>query len=129
MRFLIALLMVLGTEVHAELPYNDPKSVCITASGGSPIPVTFTTSTQSKILTDVSAVGIGISQNSLVVPISIEVGTTSDGAAPSTSSTKQLFVPAGALMVIDNLKMSSAVYIRATGGATATAGTICFFTK
>lgn len=122
MKFLLALALLV-TTAHAEqyLYSQQPKTAKTVASGGSPIPTTFGTGSQSRVMTGLSKYGHIIAFNSCddAIAINFTYGTT-----PSNTDPANIYLPGGTGIALDNVPVGANVYIRSDSGVAITAA--CF---
>lgn len=106
------------------------QTVTITASGGSPIPTSYTTSsTQSKVLTGpngagtASSVGISII-NHTGSRICVDWVSGSLSSAPSSPNSTEFCLSDGEALLQDSMhvEMGNAIYLRSASGSAITSG-------
>lgn len=120
MKFLIALFFLFATLSHAA-PVLNRK---ITASGGSPIPSSYTTGSQSLVLTELtgSVRHVAVFNNTASV-VAFTVAHPSPAFAPSNDQ-KDYYVPPGVGLTLDEIGTSTQLFLRSDSGSTITSGTV-----
>ena len=107
----------------AEIPaLQSPKAVKVTASGGSPIPTAFSSgSSQSRIIQNLSGYSHAVVVNSTSSDVAVNFGN--DASAPG-DDTGNVYIPPGAGVVLDNVRISGSVYLKSDSVSTITSGTV-----
>lgn len=120
MKFLTALFFLFATISHAA-PVLNKK---ITASGGSPIPATYSTGSQSLVLTELSGSVRHIAvYNDTSSAVAFTVAHPSAAFAP-TNDEKDFYVPAGVGLTLDDIGTTAQLFLRSDSGSTITSGTV-----
>lgn len=127
MKFLLFALLV-STAAYAEqyLFSLQPRTSKTTASGGSPIPTSFGTGSQSRVMTGLSKYGHiaifnGCEDEAVAVNFSF-------GSTPTDGNSANVYIPGGIGLVLDNVPVGANVYLRSDTGAPITTACSVFIT-
>lgn len=99
------------------------RSKKITASGGSPIPTTYGTSSQSLVLSDVAYADHLMIINETGGRIAVQVKNNDAVNAPS-SGDGELYCFANGITAFDDCYISQTIYIRSDSGSAITSGSV-----
>jgi hypothetical protein len=99
-----------------------PRSIKITASGGSPIPTTYTTNSQSRVFIDIAYADRLMVINETGGRVAVNVSANS--TTPPSTGDGELFCFANGITTYDELAVSQTIYLRSDSGSTITSGTV-----
>ena len=121
MKFLAALLLFAVTVTASAAPILNKKVV---ASGGSPIPASYSTGSQSLVLTELNSSIRHIAVfNSTSSVIAFTVAHPSPAFAPANDA-KDYYVPAGVGLTLDEIGTTQQLFVRSDSGSAITSGNV-----